>query len=80
LTPCPRWIYHVNSKKKHMRVRGHSKTTWTIEGGWSKICGFVHVYYIKNVHEGRWVVKNDQDYVHVVVEWPLTLILSDLKI
>ena len=28
----------------------------------------VHVQYIKNVHEGRWVVKKEQNYVHVVVE------------
>ena len=26
---------------------------------------------MKNVHRGKWVVKNDQNYVHVVIEWPL---------
>ena len=29
---------------------------------------FVHVQYIKNVLEGRWVVKNEKNYVHVVIE------------
>ena len=32
---------------------------------------FVHVYYMNNVHRGGWVVKNDQNYVHVVFECPL---------
>ena len=32
---------------------------------------FVHVYYIKSVHGGRWVVKKEQNYVHVVFECPL---------
>ena len=42
--------------------------------GWvgvQKFVIFVHVYYLKNVYGGRWVVKNDQNYVHVVIEWPL---------
>ena len=27
--------------------------------------------YIKDVHGGRWVVKKEQNYVHVVIELPL---------
>ena len=52
-------------------IRGHSKTTWTSGRGWVgglKFGIFVHVQYIKNVHEGRWVVKKEQNYVHVVFE------------
>ena len=36
--------------------------------GGQKFAFFVHVQYIKNVHEGRWVVKKEQNYVHVVCE------------
>ena len=39
--------------------------------GGLKFAIFVHVYYIKNVHQGRWVVKKEQKYVHVVIEFPL---------
>ena len=40
-------------------------------GRWSEIGQFVNVDYIKNVHGGRWVVKKEQNYVHVVIECPL---------
>ena len=36
--------------------------------GGPKLSIFVHVYYIENVHRGRWVVKKEQNYVHVVFE------------
>ena len=29
---------------------------------------FVHIYYIKDVHRGRWVVKKEQNHVCVVIE------------
>ena len=46
--------------KNHVDNRG-----WV---GGLKFANFVHVQYIKNVHEGRWVVKKEQNYVHVVFE------------
>ena len=36
--------------------------------GGLKFAIFVHVYYIKSVHGGRWVVKKVQNNVHVVIE------------
>ena len=37
--------------------------------GGLKFANFVHIYYIKSVHGGRWVVvKNEQNNVHVVFE------------
>ena len=47
--------------------------------GGQKFAIFVHVQYIKNVHEGRWVVKKEQNYVHVVFEWPLSLDKDNLN-
>ena len=46
--------------KNHVDNRG-----WV---GGLKFAIFVHVQYIKNVHEGKWVVQNEQNYVHVVFE------------
>ena len=40
-------------------------------GRWSKICHFCPRLLHKNVHEGRWVVKKEQNCVHVVIECPL---------
>ena len=36
--------------------------------GGPKLTIFVHVWYMENVHGGRWVVKKEQNYVHVVFE------------
>ena len=36
--------------------------------GGLKFAIFVHVHYMKNVHEDRWVVKKEQNYVHMVCE------------
>ena len=60
---CPlgaQFKWSKGSFKNHVDNRG-----WV---GGLKFLIFVHVYYIKNVHGGRWVVKNDQNYVYVVIE------------
>ena len=36
--------------------------------GGQKFAIFVHIHYIESVHKGRWVVKKEQNYVHVVYE------------
>ena len=38
--------------------------------GGLKFAIFVHIYHIMSTR-GRWVVKKDQNYVHVVIECPL---------
>ena len=43
--------------------------------GGLKFAIFVHVYYIKDVHGGRWVVKKQHNYVHVVIECPLNIVI-----
>ena len=58
-----KWLWKFilkRSFKNHVDNRG-----WV---GGLKFAIFVHVYYIKNVHGGRWVVKKEQNYVHVVIE------------
>ena len=54
------FIWSKGPFKNHVDNRG-----W-VDG--LKFAIFVHVQYIKNVHEGRWVVKKEQNYVHVVFE------------
>ena len=49
--------------KNHVDNRG-----WV---GGLKFDIFVHVQYIKSVRRDRWVVKKEQNYVHVVIELPL---------
>ena len=50
--------FSLGSFKNHVDNRG-----W---GGGLKFSIFVHVQYIKNVYKGRWVVKKEQNFVHVV--------------
>ena len=49
-----------------------SDYVYKILGGFEKMSVFVHVQFIKTVQAGRWV-KKWQNFVHVVVEWPLKL-------
>ena len=55
------WLdYFKGSFKNHVDNRG-----WV---GGLKFAIFVHIQYMRNVHGGRWVVKNDQIYVRVIIE------------
>ena len=54
-------------------IWGHSIITWTRGGGWvvQYQLIFVHVHSTKCPRRGGWGVKNVQNHVHVVIEWPL---------
>jgi hypothetical protein len=59
-------------------IRGQSITTWTRwggGGGCQKMSVSVHAEGIKTLHAGGGGVKKWQNYVHVVIECPLTLLV-----
>ena len=51
--------------RKGAFINNVDKRGWV---GGLKFAIFVYVWYIRNVHEGSWVVKKEQNDVHVVFE------------